>query len=309
MSSRRVLLSLTGVAAVFALALATSAFSGESAAVKTLLDFLLRKDLMKVGDELIAYLMDLCQRYFLFLLVLNPDPLDPITLGITKYVMAVLEPLFVLALLSAGLYLIFFSGNPDVRSKIKTWIPGVIGAMVLVMLSPHIINILFYVSRALCSSVLSQWGSDPFKVILPADKSINPVYYFLGKFQGLTWYSSEAASPFLFIALLILGGLFTAIVARYILLSLFLMVFPLTIFLYLFLPTREVGKRLMEQTIVWTFMQVIEATAVICIATVITVFAGYLPADILVLLQVGGILVLIAVPVASVLYVKDFLPG
>jgi len=297
------------VAAVYALALGASAFSGESAAVKTLLDLLLRKDLMKVGDELIAYLMDLCQRYFLFLLVLNPDPLDPITLGITKYVMAVLEPIFVLALLAAGLYLIFFSGNPDIRSKIKAWIPGVIVAMVLVMVSPHIINILFYLSRTLCSSVISQWGGDPFTVILPTDKSINPIYYFMAKFQGLTWYSSEAAAPFLFIALLILGGLFTAIVARYIILSLFLMIFPLTIFLYLFLPTREVGKRLMEQTIVWTFMQVIEATAVVCIATLISIFSVYLAADVLVLLQVGGILVLIAVPVASVLYVRDFLPS
>ena len=310
MSSGRVFCrALVAVAAVSALVHLASAFTGESAAVKVLMDFLLRKDLMTVGDELVGYLMDLCQRYFLFLLIVNPDPLDPIILGITKYVMAILEPVFVLALLSAGMYLIFFSGSPDIRSKIKAWIPGVIAAMVLVMMSPHIMNVLFYLSRTLCSSVVAQWGGDPFKVILPADSSINPISYFMAKFQGLTWYSSEAAAPFLFLALLIIGALFTVIVARYIILSFFVMIFPLTIFLYLFLPTREIGRRIMEQTVVWTFLQVIEATAIVCVATLITVFSAYLAADILVLLQVGGILVLIVVPIAAVFYVRDFLPG
>lgn len=295
--------------AIMCLATASLAFTGESAAAKAMLDLLLRKNFKAVGVELVEYLMDLCRTYLLPLLLLNPNPMNPTVLGITRYITSIMGVLFVSAVIFSGIYLIFFSGSPGVRSRIKTLLPGVVAAMILVTLSSHIINVVFYVSNTICSSIITQWRVNPVDVLLPGDESINPIAYFMSNFSNITWYSAEAAAPFLFIAILLLGGLFAVIAARYLILSLFVIVFPLTIFLYLFLPTRGIGRRMMEQTILWTFLQVIEALTLVSVTAVISMFTSLLAVELLIFLEIGGLLVLIAVPVAAIFLFRDFLPG
>ena len=284
-------------------------FTGEAAATKALLDLLARKDFGSMGKELINYLTDLCRKDFLTLLLNNPEPMTPSMLGVTRYIIGFLEPVFIFAILASGIYLIFFSGTPGVRTKIKAVLPAVIAAMILVLLSNHILNVMFYVSKLLSKEIVAQWKGNPIDVLLPDNPNINPVNYFMSRFDNLTWYSSDAALPFLYISVLLLGALFTAILARYLIVSLFAMIFPLTIFLYLFAPTRFVGRRLMEQTIVWTFLQVIEAVALLSVVTIIRASAPLVVADVLVIMELCGILILIFVPVAVIVFFRDFLPG
>jgi hypothetical protein len=295
--------------AVMLISSSAYAFSGESAAVNELMDFLLKKDFKKMGDGLVYGLMGICQRHFINLLLLNPNPMSPGVLSITKYFIALLGPVFVLATVASGIYMIFFSGSPSIRSRIKAILPGVIAAMLLVMLSPHILNVFFFLSEQLFMSVISQGPRNAMVILLPDKEEINPINYFMSKFDRITWYSGEGSAPFLFISLLILVSLLMVVIARYLLISLFVMIFPLTLFLYLFLPTRKMGKRLMEQTLIWIFLQVIEAIALVSVVTIVVIFAPFLVQEALILLDLGALIALVVIPVASVLFFKDFLPG
>ena len=296
-------------AAFTILTYSSHAFSGESAAVNELMDFLLKKDFKRVGEELVYELMGTCQKHFVNLLLLNPNPMSPGVMSITKYFIAILGPIFVLAIVGSAVYMIFFSGSPSIRSKIKAIIPGVIAAMFLAMLSPHILNILFYLSEQLFLGVIAQGPRNPMGVLLPDKAEINPVNYFMSTFDKITWYSGEGSAPFLYISLLIVALLLMVVIARYLIISLFVMIFPLTLFLYLFLPTRKTGKRIMEQTLIWIFLQVIEAITMVSAVTIIIIFSPFLVQDALVVLDLGAILALVVIPIATVLFFKDFLPG
>jgi hypothetical protein len=296
-------------AAIMLITPGAHAFSGESAAVNELMDFLLKKDFKRMGDGLVYELMAICQRHFINLLLLNPNPMSPGVLSITRYFIALLGPVFVLATVASGIYMIFFSGSPSIRSKIKAILPGVIAAMLLVMLSPHILNILFFLSEQLFMSVISQGPRNAMVILLPDKADINPVNYFMSKFDRITWYSGEGSAPFLFISLTIVISLLMVVIARYLLISLFVMIFPLTLFLYLFIPTRKMGKRLMEQTLIWIFLQVIEAVTLVSVVTIVAIFAPFLVQEVLILLDLGALIALVVIPFASVLFFKDFLPG
>jgi hypothetical protein len=306
--------TLTGKAALTAAAImliagSAYAFSGESAAVSELMDFLLKKDFKRMGDALVYDLMSICQRHFINLLLLNPNPMSPGVLSITKYFIALLGPVFILATVATGVYMIFFSGSPNIRSKIKEILPGVIAAMLLVMLSPHIMNVLFYISEQMFLGIISQAPRNAMIVLLPAKEEINPINYFMTKFDRITWYSGEGSAPFLFISLIILISLLGVVIARYLVISLFVMIFPLTLFLYLFLPTRKMGKRLMEQTLIWIFLQVIEVITLVSVVTIVAIFAPYLVQEVLILLDLGALIALVVIPIVTVLFFKDFLPG
>ncbi len=296
-------------AAITTLTYSAHAFAGESAAVNELMDFLMNKDFMRAGEALVYELMGLCQRQFMNLLLLNPNPMSPGVMSITRYFIAILEPIFVLAIIGSAIYMIFLSGSPSIRSKIKEIIPGVIAAMLLAMLSPHILNILFYISEQLFQGIIAQGPHNPMSVLLPDKAEINPVNYFMSTFDKITWYSGEGAAPFLYISLLIVALLLMVVIARYLVISLFVMIFPLTLFLYLFPPTRRTGKRIMEQTLIWTFLQVIEAITMISAVTIIIIFSPFLVQDAVVVLDLGAILALVVIPIAAVLSFKDFLPG
>ena len=226
-----------------------------------------------------------------------------------RYVIAVLGPVFIAAVLFSGMYLIFFSGSPATRSMIKNLLPGIIIAMILVMLSPHIMNILLYISTALTLGVITQGPPNAMMVLLPPNQSQNPIYYFMTKFGNITWYSAEASAPFMFLAVLLLGSLLAVAVARYLIVGLFIIIFPFTIFLYLFLPSREIGRQLMEQTLKWIFLQAVEVIALLCVVTIISTLSPFLIEDVMVFLKLAGLLALIVVPAATIWFFRDFLPG
>jgi len=308
-SIRKILFKLTfPVIVVLSLASSSSAFIGEAAVVKVLLDFLLRMNLNKIGEDLVVYAMDICRDHFVEILLLNPDPMNPDVFGITKYIVTIMEPLFVFAIIFSGIYLIFFSGSPGIRAKIKSLLPGIIIAMVLIAISPYIMSVIFSFSETLSDGIISQGPGDPVGILLPLDKDINPIDYLMSKFHNITWYSSEASVPFLFLSLILISALLFVIFSRYIVVALFTIVFPLTIFLYLFMPTRGIGRRMMEQTLLWISVQVTEAIALTSIATIIVVFSSLLMREVLILLELGGIIALIVVPIATVSFLRDFLP-
>ena len=306
-------------AVLFSLLLLVSgaaAFSGESAAVNGLLDLLLKKEADALGKELVNGLMDLCRNEFMPMLLRNPDVMDPALFTITQYFIAVLGPLFVSIILVSGIYIIFFSGSPETRTRIKKILPLAVAAMILVIISPHIMNIILYVSESatsgivgvLTNSILPADEKNPMVLLLPYDEKTNPVGYLMDKFDRITWYSSEASMPFLLFSAFILLALLLVVIARYLIVSAFVIIFPLTIFLYLIEYTRSIGRRLMEQTLLWIFLQAIEAVVLLGIASLVYVSAGALGEEAIALFRLAGIIVLICAPALTIIFFRDFLP-
>lgn len=286
------------------------AFTGESAGASKLLDFLTKKDLKKVGESSVGEIMTMCQRYYIPLLLINPNIMNDRFLTVSDYLVALLGPVFIFAILFVGAYLVLFSGSPTTRAKIKSMLPGVFAAMVLVILSPHIMNLILYFSENLCRGVVEQGVPNSIVILLPLEgNGVNPIDYLLEKFQTITWYSAEASFPFLFMALILLVGVLAIVIARYLIVSLFVMIFPLTVFLYLFLPSRQVGRLLMEQSIVWIFLQVIQAITLLSLTTILGVLAPFLVEEVMVILKLSGLIILVIIPVATIFFIRDFLPG
>lgn len=297
------------------LSLEAAGFSGESAAVNKLLDLMLKKDALRLGEELVYGLMDLCRNEFMAALLMNPDVMDPLLFNITKYFVAVLGPVFVAIMLVSGIYLIFFSASPASRAKVKNNLPLVVAAMILVVVSPHIMNIIFYISESLTKSatnmlinnILPKNMDNPMLILLPYGEG-NPVEYLMEKVRQITWYSSEASMPFLLISAFLLFSLLLVVVARYLIVSAYVIIFPLTITLYLITYTRGIGRRLMEQTLAWIFIQAVEAVVLLIMVGLISLAAASHVIEILVMFRMAALIILLAAPVFALIFLRDFLP-
>jgi len=66
--------------------------------------------------------------------------------------------------------------------------------------------------------------------------------------------------------MIMIWGLAVYFVLRFAIISLFIMVFPLSVLLYSFETTKAVGRNMLEQTIMWIFLQVFNAVVVVAIA-------------------------------------------
>jgi len=200
------------------------------------------------------------------ILEMNPDPFHPELLGITNFLIYVMGSLYISAIIVIGLYLMFFSGSPVGRARAKSMLPH---------------------------------------VVLNPEGEMNPIDYFMSKFQDFSWFSLEASIAFLFLALLILSLPLIIISIRYLAVTLFTMILPLTIFLYLFLPTRGIGRLLLEQTLLWTSVQVTESVALISVVAIISLLPYN---ELKIIIEIAGILMLVVVPLITVSFFKNFLP-
>ncbi|RLI88389.1 MAG: hypothetical protein DRO76_00445 [Candidatus Altiarchaeales archaeon] len=289
---------------LFPLSQTVLAFIGGAGYVSELLDLISRSMFSEINKNSLDSLKDLYHNRFIQILEMNPDPFHPELLGITNFLIYVMGSLYISAIIVIGLYLMFFSGSPVGRARAKSMLPHVVMGMVLVLLAPHLMNPLLYISGSLTSSVLSLWHGDPMQVLNP-EGEMNPIDYFMSKFQDFSWFSLEASIAFLFLALLILSLPLIIISIRYLAVTLFTMILPLTIFLYLFLPTRGIGRLLLEQTLLWTSVQVTESVALISVVAIISLLPYN---ELKIIIEIAGILMLVVVPLITVSFFKNFLP-
>ncbi|MBN2250982.1 MAG: hypothetical protein JW724_02770 [Candidatus Altiarchaeota archaeon] len=297
--------TLTGILSVLLLAPLTAAFAGGDAFASEVIDLVLRRNFSGVLQNVLESMESLYYLHFTDLVLMNPDPSDPRISGMMDYLIYGLGALYITAFIAIGLYLIFFSGSPRGRSTAKSMIPMIFIGMVFVILSPHIIAPVLSFSSSLSRDIIYLRSENPMDALNTGGDAANPADYFISKFDSFSWSSLEGSLPFMFIALLLIAGALIVMMIRYMAVTFFTMIFPLTIFLYLFFPTRAFGRRLMEQTLLWTTVQITEAVTLLSVASIIsmTPLTG-----VLVVSAIAGSFMLLIVPLATVMFLKNFLP-
>lgn len=177
---------------------------------------------------------------------------DPAILAVVNSFIKLLMPFYILAIILTGLYLLFASSSPAGRAKAKGIFWRLILSIVLVPLSLPLFQIILNVSAALTSGIANIMNLNILYVLLPFN-------LFLGAIIGS--FSSDPTLLIIIGAWMLIFNLLIGIIlaARYVILLILAMLFPITIFLwYLDFPlTRAFGMNLMRWTFMWAFMSVV----------------------------------------------------
>jgi hypothetical protein len=214
--------------------------------------------------------IDYLVKNFENLIIMNPDAGNPEIKSLATPLLLVLMPMYILAIAATGFYLLFIGGSPSGRAKAKKMIVQLIIGMLLVSQSMAIIKIFIdtssIVTRAIVNrasvdiSIIPQNIASIFGVQhVPTMSSLGILHYFL------TYVEIELGYFTMLPFLLMVWGALVIFFLRYAIIVLWIVLFPLAIALYSFETTRDLGRNLLEQTIVWVLMQ--EFIAVIALST------------------------------------------
>ena len=173
------------------------------------------------------------------------------------YFIEFLQPFYLLSLLACGFYLLFMSGSIKGRERAKGAFVKLLLSMVFVTLSPRIIGLMLRLSRALTEEILRY--SPNTNVPLDTFKGLT------GIFSHSALVSLDGGYFFLILAIMLTFGLFVTLAFRYVVLMLFIIVFPVALFLYFIDLTKGLGRGMVEQTIKWTFAQSLSAIVFVSI--------------------------------------------
>lgn len=251
--------------------------------------------------DYLGYLRTLYGNHFLELVEINPKATNAAIMNITGYFIYILEFLYIAALLVIGVYLLFLAGSPVGRLTAKSILPGIIAGMALTPISPHIMGILLNISGGLTHEIFSLLPGDPTRIFT------EPITTLIAEFGGLNDFSAQAALPFFLFSLFLLSMNLILFVTRYIIVSIFIAIFPITLFLYCFNITRDMGRSLMEHTLIWIFSQVIVAVVLVSIYGLFLI--DPLQGGVLIISGLVASLMLIITLLGSVFTFKNFLPG
>jgi len=75
-----------------------------------------------------------------YFLLNDPRPESPDISSVSRYFISFLEPLYVMAILLTGIYLLFFSGTPQGRVRAKSMLISLIMGMVVISVSTYLIH-------------------------------------------------------------------------------------------------------------------------------------------------------------------------
>lgn len=171
-------------------------------------------------------------------------------------------PFYVLAIVSTGFYLIFFSGSPAKRANAKSLLVKFVIGMFIISISPIILDIGFKLSESLTYRILNMVDMNIYiEVIKQYVSNYSQLYLVIGQL-GLDF---GIVFPFLWLWWFV-WGTFGILMIRYIILTLWISLFPITVFFYSFNTTHDLGRVMLEQTIVWTSLQVFNACVVVAVA-------------------------------------------
>ena len=198
----------------------------------------------------------------------NPSLLDPSAEGYNPMItnaiafsINLMLPFYVMAIVLTGAYMIFISSSPEARGNAKNLLKRLIVSMVLFSMSPLIIEAMLVTSQNISSAIIGQ--ADPSNVKMVLDGGIWGSYLIFCKL-GIT--DLEVAIAY-WTSLFVMAWLpYMVIGMRHIMMTLFCMVFPIGIALYSFVYLRDIGRKILEQTIVWIFLQSFLAVAILVIS-------------------------------------------
>ncbi len=234
------------------------------------------------------------------LVLMNPPLAYKMIYQTMRYFIIILEPLYVTVLLCACVYLIFLSGSPQGRIRAKNLLPALIASMVAISLSYQILALMFNASYELCKGIIDAGNVNMNGLFI---ETINDLAKF---FSAATITSFDGGIIFLILIFALILGLITMLALRYVILLFFAMLFPVGIFLYTIKGTRSLGRVMIEQTVLWTFVQV--AITLIIATTTIGVGLLGITGDLKTILGITAFTASIASPIILLTMIKRFLP-
>ena len=234
------------------------------------------------------------------LILINP-PLNygPIYYTV-RYLVMILEPVYVTAVIATGIYLLFVSGSPSGRTRAKSLLPRLVLSMVAVTLSLNILQIIFSFSYEVSKSIIVNSGVNTAEIFTQTLDDL------VRLFTSSTLATFDGGYLFIMLILLLVGGMFTVLTLRYVILLFFTLAFPLGIFLYTFGISRGVGRVILEQTILWTLIQIVVTIIIVIVNIGVDMFG--IAGDLRTLMGITAFIAVIISPIVLISMVKRFLP-
>jgi len=172
-----------------------------------------------------------------------------------------LQPFYTLAIILTGFYIIFVSQSPKNRAKAKFWFGKLIIGLILISISPLIVKLMFYISGTLTKQIMN---------LADIDLALGSFKAGMGKlwsmFKWLTIIHRYGGMDIFLFDTSLLMMIYIILVIRYIMVGILAVLLPVTILLYSWDITRHMGKTIIEQTIIWTFMQIGWAVGLIVVS-------------------------------------------
>ena len=196
--------------------------------------------LIDIGNCVMMFFISLMTEFIL----MNPDinEFKPFV----NDIVSILFPIYVIAIIITGIYIIFLSTSPTSRARAKSMLIRLIMGMAMVTTSLSIYELLLNLSEAIAGRILSGWilgGGGGGLAIMTTLVVVSVILFFI----------SAWILPMLVVIALI------SIAARFFLVSLMAVLFPLTLFLYFFEFTRSIGQKMMRYTLMAIFTQPVQA--------------------------------------------------
>lgn len=91
--------------------------------------------------------------------LLNPSPLEPSLLNVMNFFIFNLQVAFILAIAATALYIIFAAGTPKKRAMAKSMISRLVIGMLLVSVSPYIMDLFLNFTSGIAETILNQSDS------------------------------------------------------------------------------------------------------------------------------------------------------
>ncbi len=237
---------------------------------------------------------------FVRYIVANPDINSPPAANLIRYFLSLLYPLYFLALIITGFYIIFIPGSPLGRLRAKSLFAKLIISMVLVSISPYLMNSLLLLTSQGANEILGDAEAprghvrvvvNEFTSMLLSVRNMiylavapNLVYGAMGTLLNL-FRAKEISTighalhaievleietvwtvPQLMLMMLIIVGFYGLIALRYFMVLMWGLLLPFTIFFSSFEFTRGLGRTMIEQTLLWSLMQVFYSVIIVVFA-------------------------------------------
>ncbi len=192
----------------------------------------------------------------------NPSPRDPGIYNFILFLVRIIQPIYSLVIMFIAFYLLFMPVSPASRAKAKYILTRLLISMVCISLSIPIVELLLELSAGITDSVFGLVSPVEIKEVLGG--AAHNVFWV---FALTSVAHEEIGLPYLMLMFAIAFIPYIVIGLRYILITMFIALFPLGVLLYTLPGFKGIGKKMLEQLIVWTFLQVF-------IALIIVVFVG-----------------------------------
>jgi len=236
----------------------------------------------------------------LILLILANPPITAIN-GFMGFFIRLLQPFYILAITLLGFQLLFISTSPKERAQAKMLFGWFLASLVLVSLSPLIMLLLMETSRMFATVVLGI--ADPNLGIHVMKGGTDAIF---DTFKALNWIDKSGGVELAVLDFGFLKLLYFILILRYMMVGLWGILLPVTLFFYSIKVSRDLGKSMFAQTIMWTFMQVAWSIALIAIAVSFASIQEVYPQFPLMYIYLASFLIFFASPMV-ILGVMDWL--